>query len=75
MGAQILVKIDETRLVEIADQMRNGENRALDCERIARVGAQVPAPEVMGREKRRASRKIEDDITGRIRTIPRRTEH
>src|SRR5947209_19930892 len=75
MGAKIGMEINETRLVELADEMACLEQYALDRRRIARVGAQIPASQIVRSEQRRAAGKIEDEIAARCRSIASRTKN
>src|SRR5918993_5089876 len=62
MRAQVLGKIDELRFVESADELHRLEEGALHRRRIARVGAEIAAAQLMGWKKRDASRKIHNKV-------------
>ena len=74
MRAQIGVEIDVARLVERAAQIARLEDSAQHRRRIGRVGAQITVAQVGGREQRRVTRQIDQDIAARHRAVARRSE-
>ncbi len=74
MGAEVGVEVDEAALLESADEMGHREQRRLHRSRIARVGADVTASEIVGGEEGRAAAEVENEVAGRARAVPRLAE-
>ena len=75
MRAQSFGEADEFRLVEGADEVRGLEDQALDGRGVARIGAEIAAPQLVRRKQREIARQIEDEVAGRGRAVARRPEH
>src|SRR5438552_100486 len=74
MGAQRRGKIDVARLVELADEVDQIEQRALHRRRIAGVGSEIAVAALRRREQRRSTRQVEDQVAARGRAVARRVE-
>src|SRR5438876_9162619 len=74
MGAQRRGKIDVARLVELADEIDQIEQRALHRRWIARVGSEIAVAALRRREQRRSTRQVEDQVAARGRAVTRRLE-
>ena len=72
VGAERGIEIDEARLVEFADQLPRGRDRALHRGGIRRIGAQIALADFMRREQRRAARQVEDHVAAAGRAVLRR---
>src|SRR3546814_10243531 len=74
MRADAGVVGDVTRLLELADQIAEVEQRALHGGRIPGIGIEI-AVAFLGRgEQRRAAGKVQYQVAGRDRIVPRRLE-
>jgi hypothetical protein len=63
------LKSMKARLVELADEVGGLHDEALDRGRVARIGSQVAAADLMRREERQPTREIDDDVAGRGRAV------
>jgi hypothetical protein len=62
MGAKIGMEVDVAWLVELADQVGQGEQRPLHRRGIAGIGPEIAVALRMRREQRRAAGKVEDQV-------------
>ena len=74
MGAKIGMEVDVARLVELADQIGQREQRPLHRRGIAGIGPEVAVALFVGRKQRRAAGKVEDQVTFADDAITRSVE-
>ena len=74
MGAEFAVEVDEAGLVELTDEVGGGHHHSLHRGRVARVGAQIAAAQLVRGKERGASGQVEDEVAGRSGPVPRLTE-
>ena len=74
MRAQVFGVGDVARLVEAAGQVARLEHGAQDRRRVAGIGAQIAVAQIGGREQRRATGQIDQQVAARLRLVARGAE-